>query len=98
MSGPRRVAWKLSGGSSLLWRRWNDEYVVHNAGSGDTHLLDLLAGEVLKQLEASSADAQELTQRVAAAVELPADVVLVQHIERLLADFDQLGLIDPDEG
>ena len=88
-------AWRLTEGSSLLWKLWDDEYVVFDRGSGDTHLLDLVAGEVLRLLERESHDAGGLVTRVAAALEIEADGALAGHVAQTLTKLHRAGLIEP---
>ena len=48
--------WKLIEGQSLSHRGWDDEYVVYNDISGDTHLLGPDAMQLLLRLQAAPAD------------------------------------------
>jgi PqqD family protein of HPr-rel-A system len=54
--------WKLIEGQSLTWRGWDDEYVVYNDLSGDTHLLGADAMDILLHLKTSPADETRLAQ------------------------------------
>jgi PqqD family protein of HPr-rel-A system len=88
-------AWRLSEGSSLLWRLWDDEYVVFDRGSGDTHLLDLVAGEILQLLEREPETGGALVRRVASALDVPADPALSRHVTQALTKLQAAGLIEP---
>lgn len=79
----------------LLVRCWDDESVVYNAASGDTHLLNAAATTVLRCLQTSPADAIELAGRVASALSIEPDHSLVESIERILQDFNLLGIVRP---
>lgn len=46
--------WRLVQGQLLLARRWGDEVVVYNDLSGDTHLLDASAMDLLLALQADA--------------------------------------------
>jgi PqqD family protein of HPr-rel-A system len=98
MPNSGRVVWKVSEGSTLLWKSWDEHILVFNAGSGNTHLLDPIAGEVLRHLDNRPAHTEELAQRVAVALYIPISPDLECYIERLLPDLDQAGLIDPVHG
>ncbi len=77
---------------------WGDEVVVFHPPSGDTHILHPLAGEVLRYLSRQAADLQEVAGFVASREvvgEDAADDVSRELLSKLLADFDQLGLIEP---
>jgi PqqD family protein of HPr-rel-A system len=43
--------WKLTKGQALAYRSWDDEYVVYNDVSGDTHLLGADAMQLLLHLQ-----------------------------------------------
>jgi PqqD family protein of HPr-rel-A system len=82
--------------SELLWRAWDDhEVVVYHIPSGNTHVLNLVAAEALHALERDALDSSELVERVASSLETSPDDTFGQHIEKLLAQFDELGLIEP---
>jgi len=81
--------------NALAWRAWHDEFLVYNTASGQTHHLNLLAGEALRSLEAEAADVCELIRRLANQFEIAEDSPPLQMIDRLIHDLDELGLIAP---
>ena len=81
--------------NALVWRMWEDEFLVYNTTSGQTHHLNLLAGEALRSLEAKAADGRELVRRLADEFEIPEDSPPLQMIDRLIRELDELGLIAP---
>ena len=89
------VQWKVGGDRQLIWRGWDDEHVVFDPLSGDTHVLNSIAAVALKFLQSRSLDCQTLSQCVARELELELDDDLSQHLQRLLAKFEDLGLIEP---
>ena len=86
--------WRLSRGSSLIWKAWDDEYVVFNAGSGNAHLLDALTGEVLKGLETTGADAGQLARVLAADLGVDPTEELERGIGRAIGQLHLAGLIE----
>lgn len=54
--------WKLIDGQTLSHRGWDDEFVVYNDLSGDTHLLGADAMALLLHLRASPADEDTLAR------------------------------------
>lgn len=54
--------WKLIDGQRLSHRGWDDEYVVYNDISGDTHLFGPDAMQLLLRLQAAPADEAVLAQ------------------------------------
>ena len=57
----RPEIWRLPAGVSLLWQSWDeDEVIVFNRGSGQTHLLDAFSAAVLRRIEASPTTTADL--------------------------------------
>jgi PqqD family protein of HPr-rel-A system len=77
----------------LAWRVWDDEFLVYNNASGQTHHLNLLAGEALRSLESEPGSASDLVCRLADQFEIAEDSPPLQMIDRLIREFDELGLI-----
>lgn len=94
MISTESTPWKVPSGFELHWRTWDDEFVVYNTGSGDTHLLDPVAAHVLQVLEREPLSLTLLTGRVAASFELEQDIQLSSYLERLLSLFERLGLVE----
>ncbi len=85
---PRSARWRLIDPDHILWERWPDECIVYNDLSGQTHLLNLSAAAALELLGDGPESAETLAETLK---------VERAEIERLLQEFDQLGLIEPDE-
>ena len=89
---PPNSVWKAA---RLLTKCWEDGVVVYNLDSGNTHLLNPIAGQVLNYLSQYPAHATALASRLAAENDLVADAELNYNIDRLLGYLDSLGLIEP---
>lgn len=89
---PQNSLWKAA---RLLSKCWQDGVVVYNVDSGNTHLLSPVAGQVLSYLSHAPADGASLARQLAAENKLDADAELNYNIDRLLAQLDTLGLIEP---
>lgn len=76
--------WKLIEGQTLEHRSWDDEYVVYNDLSGDTHLFGADAMHLLLRLRAGPADEEGL----AAALQVEA-----ADREALALTLDELGAL-----
>ena len=87
------VIWRVDG-RPLAWRSFGDEYVVYNPSTGETHLLDLFAGEILKLVEQEPGSVNDLVQRVVVALDVGETADLASTVRELIARFDQLGLIE----
>lgn len=90
------VTWRVSTASQLPMHNWDGDYVVYNPLSGNTHILDIVTGEVLKFIAAGPAPASAINGRIANFLELPAeDGNIARHVDEILDLLDDLGLIEP---
>lgn len=88
------MQWRVPFNQTLTLHCWDDEFVVFNSMSGDTHLLGLLAGQILLQLQQSPSDARALAASIAPLWHADLDEELRLQIEPLLADLQALSLIE----
>lgn len=88
------MMWRVISGHALHFRSWEDELVVYNSLSGDTHLLGSAAAHVLLKLRQAPADAASLAESLAPLLQTDLDEELALEIEQLLADLDSLALIE----
>jgi PqqD family protein of HPr-rel-A system len=94
ISPPGEHFWRITQGCELCWRSWNDEYVVYNSGSGDTHLLDLLSAEILKKIEEAPASSRALEDWVAGKVAVDSIPQISDYVSNLLLQLHSLALIE----
>ena len=91
--------WRTVPAEALAWRELDGELVVHDARSGSTHLLEPLAGEVLRVLieEGSGMSVPDLVSqlREGSAEEDFADWFAA--IEGVLTEFERLGLAESEQ-
>jgi PqqD family protein of HPr-rel-A system len=86
--------WRITRDCQLSWRKWDEEYVVYNSGSGDTHLLDSFGAEILLCLKENPSDAHELAMGVLGDLETDQAPMVTSRIEQLLAQFEAVGLVE----
>lgn len=89
------TAWRVPVDGTLPLRDWNGDCVVYNPLTGSTHVLDIVAGEVLKVIMAGPATSPELCRHVAAFLDVPNDTQTGDSVDEILAALDALGLIEP---
>jgi len=89
------LSWQITRGCRLAWRVWDEEYVVYNTASGDTHILDLITGEALKCLEDSPASLEQLAARLAVKLDLGSQEITSQYLTSLISKLHESGLIEP---
>jgi PqqD family protein of HPr-rel-A system len=87
--------WRVVPGQSLVFREWDGEAVLYNDLSGNTHLLDGGAVDVLLALRAQPLDAATLAARLADRFDADADAdALPAAIADMLTDLARLDLVE----
>jgi PqqD family protein of HPr-rel-A system len=81
--------WRLIPGQSLAHRGWDDEFVVYNDLSGDTHLLGADAMQILLCLQDGPCAVDALAARLGAG---PGEH---EALALLLAELGTLSLVEP---
>jgi PqqD family protein of HPr-rel-A system len=87
--------WQLRAGQRLRMLPDDDETVVYNDLSGDTHLLSSIAVSMLERLRHGPANSNTLAGFLASEWELDADIAPAALTETLLGELAALSLIEP---
>ncbi|MGD2064114.1 MAG: HPr-rel-A system PqqD family peptide chaperone [Nitrospirota bacterium] len=87
--------WQLTAPAEMRWVQWGDEWVLYHGASGDTHLLDGLAVEVLRSLEHAPATAEGLVAGLAQDGDEETRRQLSAYIDSLVSTLARLGVIEP---
>jgi PqqD family protein of HPr-rel-A system len=87
------IKWKAS--PTLQWHSWGDEYAIYNTASGDTHILDLISGQILAILEKQALDIQSLIKASESNLGFASNAALTDHIKQLMIQFHDFSLIEP---
>jgi len=82
--------------ASLRWRRWNDEWVVFDIGSGQTHQMDTLTAATLMIVEAAPARMSDLLSKISEDFSVPSDSMLSNVLSSILTRLEITGLIEFD--
>lgn len=85
--------WRVVPGQLLAFREWDGEAVLYNDLSGNTHLLDGGAVDVLLALRAGPLDAATLAARLADRFDADGDP-LAAAIEAMLSELAGLDLVE----
>jgi PqqD family protein of HPr-rel-A system len=86
--------WRVVPGQLLAFREWDGEVVLFNDLSGNTHLLEGAALDVLHALQAQPADTAALAQRLAPHFDLDDDADLPAVLSDLIASLARLDLVE----
>lgn len=74
------------------WRSWDEWSVLYQAASGDTHLLNTAAVDLLRTLQQTPASAEQLAAQGTASIQATIDP---EQLTTLLTRLTELGLIEP---
>jgi PqqD family protein of HPr-rel-A system len=88
------ISWKIVPDATLYWKVWNDQCVVFNSASGETHLLDPIPALLIRQLAAGLSDTEELVVETARLLDLEVTPLVQQTFLETLRKLDALGLIE----
>lgn len=86
--------WKINPFVDLHWRTWNNETVLFDSASGDTHLLEPITVEVLKFIEASDSS-QSITDVVKRITPITneGEEDAFAHVQHVIAACQRLGIV-----
>jgi PqqD family protein of HPr-rel-A system len=85
--------WDITPGQSLRFRQFDDEFVLYNDLSGDTHLLSDAAMHLLSVLQHGPASRQALCASLATALESASDPAFEAEADAMLATLAGFFLI-----
>ena len=88
------ICYTVPDGKRFLWEHWDDESLLFDRYSGQTHLLTATAVEALLSLQNKPQTLRELADHIADVFELAQNTDLLEHIEELLKHFEETGLAD----
>ena len=88
------MKWRLISDQALHFRSWEDEFVVYNSLSGDTHLLGSTAARILLKLQQAPSNSTTLAESLAPPLHAERDEEFAAQVEHILADLDTLALIE----
>lgn len=87
------IHYGLLSNASLQWAGWNDEYVVFDEASGQTHQLDAVRAYVLHLLGERPQSVFEVSLALWALPAFPADSAANEIIGSIFNEFETSGLV-----
>ena len=87
--------WHVPDDNQILLEEWNDEAVVYNSNSGETHHLNGLSVDVLKLIQTQPVSFDALTESIRTLYQVEDNYELDPQLKELILQFDTLGLIEP---
>jgi len=88
------MQWRIIDDNALQLRFWDGEFVVYNALSGDIHVLDDRAAQLLQALQQAPSDVLSLVQRFAKEWQCEPSDDLLHEIEMTVSDMHALALVE----
>ncbi len=86
--------WRLNPRSSLHYRRWGNEWVVFDEGSGQTHEMDTMSAVSLMHCENGWISLSDIRNGVMTDLGLSSPNTLADSLALLLNQFSNLGLLE----
>jgi len=74
---------------------WDENCVVYNAASGQTHLLDPVPALIIRKIEEGCSSSEDLFRQIANALDVDLNIEVRNTLEQTLLQLDKLGLIEP---
>lgn len=91
-----RTVWFFRMRRCLHWQKFeNENSIIFNEASGQTHIVNELCADTIELLQQSPLDAKALAEMLAQRNDFTLDEEWTAYIDEMLADLDQLGLIEP---
>lgn len=91
--GATAVRLEIRSGASLHWQRWEQDFIVFDAGSGHTHQLDALTASALLAIEESSSSTDVLMAWLVVDLSLPVEALQLA-LPTVIEQLRSVGLID----
>lgn len=88
------ACWKILPPEGVSWRQLDGDYLVFNPSSGNTHVLDVATGEILRLLVGAAASTTAVGSHLAAFLEVAEDDELRDARDRMLLSLEELALIE----
>jgi PqqD family protein of HPr-rel-A system len=93
---PSLVKWKIAADVYLHFTEWDNEFLVYDEFSGNTHLLNSTAAHILFKLKQQPLDAVALAELLFTADQPATDAAtLVSQTTHILSELHAIALIEP---
>jgi PqqD family protein of HPr-rel-A system len=85
--------WKVAAPDALCWEHWDEESVLFDRRSSQTHLLTAMATECLLLLQDADLDLDQLSEKLGVRFHSAPEQATQKQIGQLLLTLSELGLI-----
>ncbi|MEZ5529310.1 MAG: HPr-rel-A system PqqD family peptide chaperone [Porticoccaceae bacterium] len=80
--------------TEFLCHRWGDESIVYVTASGETHLLETAAADILLEIAAAPANFQQLKASLSAQYQEIPEAEITEYLTNTLQQFQSIELVD----
>lgn len=87
-------AYRLDPAVRLIWASWEDEHVVFDETSGQTHQLDTLRAFILNAVSDAPQSLNSLCDQMKGAMPFADETKILAAIDAVLHEFETLGLVE----
>ncbi len=91
---PSRYIWHIPAGQEILWRHWEGDYVIFNSLSGETHILDITSGKVLKRIMKGPSTTEGIRSEIGDFLEVRNNSELARAVDKILSGLEDAGLVE----
>lgn len=87
------MIYRINSASTLHWSTWDDEYVIFDEGSGQTHQIDVVRAFVLNTLLDGECSPAKIASELAAIPSFTGSFNLIELVEKILNELGTQGLV-----
>jgi PqqD family protein of HPr-rel-A system len=84
-------------GNGVRCRFWDDECVIYNQLTGETHLVDGMGVEIFKLISEGTSTRNQLRQIIESVFELETEIDIDGLLDNLILEYQKLGLLEVSE-
>jgi PqqD family protein of HPr-rel-A system len=89
-----RSGWRIVPNATLYWQTWDDDCIVFNSASGQTHLLDPVPTLLLRQIDEGCSDREILLNGTAKLLDIEVTAEVRGLLDQALKQLNDAGLIE----
>ncbi len=86
--------WRIPTDQEIFWRHWEGDYVVFNSLSGETHILDITDGKVLRRIMNGPATTEDIRSEIGEFLKVRNDAELACAVDKILHNLEDAGLVE----
>ena len=86
--------WRIPTDQEILWRCWEGDYVIFNSLSGETHILDITGGKVLRRIMNRPSTTEDIRSEIGDFLEVRNNAELACAVDKILHSLEDAGLVE----